>query len=340
MITESSHPASSPRWLRPDRAIRTAAAALLAMALLLPGEAGARTRDLYVSPTGSDKNPGTMGMPFQSIARAAHFARPGTTVHVAPGVYEGGFATKASGSEDQPIRYISTQKWGAKIVPPTDSPNKYAWNNRGANVRIEGFEVDGSRYRGGVPWRIGLYTAGDNSVIENSKVHAIALDRDAAKDPTGGAGVYGDGYFGATNITLANNLVYGIGPAGVTSSLVHGIYMTTTGKVANNEVYEVVGAGIHLWHDARQVVIAGNRVQASNYGILVGGGDYVRTKGPNDNTVVQDNIVQGNRKCGVAEQGDTGVNNRYLRNLVFGNGRDWCLQNGLVAVDSRTMPTD
>ncbi len=296
-------------------------------------EAADLPADLFVSPQGSDENPGTAEAPLRTIPQAAQAAGPGTIVHVAPGVYEGGFITRADG-----VRYLSAVMWGAKIVPPADSPNKFGWDNRGADVRIDGFEVDGSAYRGGVPWRWGLYTAGSNSIIANAKVHGIALDPAAATDDSGGAGIGGDGYYGATNITVTRNFVYDIGPAGVTSNLVHGIYVTTTGAVTDNEVHGIVGTAIHLWHDARRVVVAGNRVSGAKFGILVGGGDYVTTSGPNDHTEVYDNIVHGNRACGIAEQGDTGRHNRYAGNRVSGNSRDWCLQNGLADLGPGAMP--
>ena len=59
----------------------------------------ATTYNYYVSPTGSDTAAGTKAKPFKTLARAAKAAtKPGTTVFVAPGTYEGGFKTTASGT--------------------------------------------------------------------------------------------------------------------------------------------------------------------------------------------------------------------------------------------------
>ena len=41
----------------------------------------------YVSPEGSDKNPGSAKAPFATIRRAAEKARPGDTVKIGPGLY-------------------------------------------------------------------------------------------------------------------------------------------------------------------------------------------------------------------------------------------------------------
>src|SRR5262245_61931814 len=43
----------------------------------------------YVSPAGSDSNPGTEAQPFRTIQRAANAVGPGNTVIVEDGVYSG-----------------------------------------------------------------------------------------------------------------------------------------------------------------------------------------------------------------------------------------------------------
>src|SRR5262250_1844470 len=88
--------------------------------------------DLYVSMNGSDSNSGSAAAPFRTILKASQVATPGTTVHVAPGTYAGGFKTTTSGTESAPIHYLSDTKWGAVIVPPTNSSTDIAWDNRGS----------------------------------------------------------------------------------------------------------------------------------------------------------------------------------------------------------------
>ncbi|HYG90222.1 MAG TPA: right-handed parallel beta-helix repeat-containing protein [Azospirillum sp.] len=293
--------------------------------------------DLYVSTSGSDSNAGTQASPFRTIQKASTEASAGTTVHVAPGTYEGGFQTTASGSADAPIRYVSDVKWGAKIVPGTGNDKYEAWDNRGSNVVIDGFEVDGSASQGGTPWLFGIYTAGSNSVVQNSKVHDILQGSDAmaeANTGVGGAGIMGDGWTGGTDIKVLNNEVYNIGPAGESSSLVHGVYMATSGQVQDNLVYHVVGDGITTWHDATNLKILDNVVaKANGVGIMIGSGDHYNTSGPNDYTQVVDNIVYDNAK-GIEEYGETGSHNSYVNNHVNQNGTDWNLQNGLTPINS------
>jgi hypothetical protein len=281
--------------------------------------------NLYVSPNGSDSNPGTDEEPFRTIGRAAQVVTPGTTVHVAPGVYTGGFKTMISGSAEARIVYESTEKWGAKIVPPLNSSSSTAWQNRGNYIDIIGFEVDGSQYQGGAKWVSGIYSGGSYVSLRGNHVHHVA--NDVPCDSAGGAGIGVDGYYHGIKSEVVGNNVHDIGPEAC--RYIHGIYVSTSATVKNNIVYRISGGAIHLWHDANSVLVTGNTVTASDVGIIVGGGDYYHTLGPNDRTQVANNIVYDN-KAGIVEQGATGKHNTYRNNLVFQNGNgDWKLSEGM-----------
>ncbi|MFC5458800.1 DUF1565 domain-containing protein [Massilia niabensis] len=280
----------------------------------------------YVSPTGSDSAAGTQAAPFKTLARAAKAAtRAGTTVFVAPGTYAGGFKTTANGTAASRIYWVSTTKWGAKIVPPTNSTNKTAWDNRGNYVSIIGFDVDGSKLAGGTKWTLGIYTGGSYNVIEGNRVHHTANTISCSS--AGGSAIGVDSYFNGVMTDVIGNVVHDIGPAGC--SYVQGIYVSTSGTIKNNVVYRVGSAAIHLWHDATDVKIVNNTVSASNFGIIVGGGDFYFTSAGANNVHVHNNIVYDN-KYGISEQGKTGSANTYQNNLVFKNTTyNWQLRNGL-----------
>jgi Protein of unknown function (DUF1565) len=290
--------------------------------------------NLYVSPNGNDSNPGTEEEPFRTITRAAQVVTPGTTVHVAPGVYTGGFKTMASGTAEARIVYQSTEKWGAKIVPPLNSTASTAWQNRGSYVDIIGFEVDGSQYQGGAKWVSGIYNGGSYVSIRANQVHHVG--NDVPCDSAGGSGIGVDGYYRGVKSEVVGNSVHDIGPE--ICRFIHGIYISTSATVKNNIVFRISGAGIHLWHDANSVHIVGNTVTTSEIGIVVGGGDFYHTQGPNDRTQVVNNIVYDN-KVGVTEQGATGKNNSYRNNLVFQNsGGDWKLSEGMGHTNTIAAP--
>jgi len=75
----------------------------------------------------------------------------------------------------------------------------------------------------------------------------------------------------------------------------------------------------------------------SSGGISVGGGDFIHTSGPDDYTVVANNIVYNNR-IGIDEYGVTGTHNVYTHNLVSHNATAFSLQHGLTA--SNTITAD
>ncbi len=289
--------------------------------------------ELFVAPDGLDSNPGTRAAPLRTLARAAQVVNPGTIVNVLPGTYHGGFRTEANGLPHARIVFRSIEPWHARIVPPPRSFSTVAWDNRGSYVDIEGFEVDGSAQADALlpeagenikKWSTGIYNAGSYNRIIGNHVHHVATTHCANAD---GAGIGVDSFFQGMHSEVSGNSVHDVGPRGC--RFVHGIYMNTPGSIRNNIVYRVAAVGVLLWHDAREVVIANNTVTAAQVGILVGGGDFYQTKGPNDRTQVVNNIVYDNRQ-GIVELGATGPNNSYRNNLVFQNpGGDWRLAKGM-----------
>jgi hypothetical protein len=282
----------------------------------------------YVSPTGSDTAAGIQGAPFKTLARAAKAAtRAGTTVFVAPGTYAGGIKTTASGTSTARIYWVSTTKWGARIVPPASSTNNNAWDNRGNYVSIVGFDVDGTNSGAGTKWTHGIYTGGSYGMIADNHIHHIA--RSVACTSAGGSAIGVDSYYHGVMSDIVSNVVNDIGPAGCT--YVQGIYVSTSGTIKNNLVYRVGAVAIHLWHDANNVKIVNNTVAASNFGMVIGGGDFYYTSAGATNVYVANNIVYDN-KYGISEQGKTGANNVYKNNLVYQNPTyNISLRNGLQA---------
>jgi hypothetical protein len=281
--------------------------------------AQADAADLYVSTSGNDNNPGTQAAPFKTITRASKAATPGTTVHVAAGTYVGSVITEASGTPTARIRYVSDTRWGAKLVPPpnfSDWTDVMAWFNRGSNVDIDGFEIDG---QSGTVWFNGIASRGSNTVFQNNHIHHIADT--VACNNRGGSGIGTTHYEYGDNADVIGNVVHHIGYAGC--KYIQGIYIGTTGEVKNNLVYAIGYAGVHLWHDATKVVIANNTIFNSGFGIIVGSGDFYHNTSPVNDTLVHNNIVYDN-VSGIAEQGQYGPNNMFRNNLVFQNSAfDW-----------------
>src|SRR6185503_20283928 len=147
---------------------------------------------------------------------------------------------------------------------------------------IEGFEVDGANYQAGQVWNVGIYLTGSYDTASNVLVHNIGLT-DVGDNGQGAGGIVTDNYYGGTHDNVSNSVVHDIG----NDPLDQGIYISTSGNVVNNLVYNVANVGIHLWHNATNVNIENNTVVNCAMGILIGSGDYYNGfEGPNDYTNV------------------------------------------------------
>lgn len=284
--------------------------------------------DFYVSPSGSDRADGSRKHPWKTLERAAQRVPPGTTVHVMAGTYtsDGEFKTTASGIPGNRIRYVSEEKWGAKLRS-FKTGNSAVWWNEGSYVDIEGFDISGSG-------ALGIYNTGSFTRIIGNHVHDIPAPGCPAN---GGAGIH-DGNFAASDDDITGNTVHDIGDPRVFCIRVHGIYHTNLrGNITGNVVYHNQSWGIHLWHAANGVTVAGNEVFDNGYGGIVVGADPVDFPGRfgwNDNSIVSNNKVyrngtlEGAKGYGIEEYGSVGDHNRFENNIVYENRpADWNLKN-------------
>jgi hypothetical protein len=291
---------------------------LLCASLGILSASCAGSKDIYVATDGSDDNPGTQDAPFLTIARADAAARPGYTIHVAPGTYQveapgaqdAGIKTTRSGTASARIRFVSTIKQGAKIV---FSGTGIAWSSKGSYVDIDGFEISGSG-------RIGILAEGSGLIIRNNFVHDLMIS--GGCNGSGGAAI--DTYGPGGNVLIDANIVRNIGYRwieGGTCNTVQGIYISNANNtVKNNIVSGVAAAGIQQWHGATSSTIVNNTVFHNKIGILIGQGDGGMSARGSENNKVANNIVYDNTKYGIVEQGKVGRNNHYVDNLVYSSG--------------------
>lgn len=295
---------------------------------------GSATRNkvwVDASATGSRED-GSAAYPYKTLAAAARAVKAAsTTVYVKPGVYEGGFTTSANGSADGGIYWVSTVRWGARIVPASSSTRQFddttAWTNSGDYVHIVGFEVDGSNSADAAydNWRQGIYTSGTRSVVRDNYVHDIARWYSCSSG-AGGAGINIDASPSGGLSDAIGNWVRDVGQPGSNCTRFQGIYVSSSGSVINNVVYRAYkGAAIHLYHEATAVKVLNNTVAASNVGIVVGTGEYRGKPVEHKGSLIYNNIAYDNY-IGIEEYigraGIMGVN-FYKNNLVTANTRDW-----------------
>ena len=309
--------------MAPPQALAVSPAALLAPA--------PTPFNYYVATTGDDSDPGTPSAPYRSIGRAVAMAGPDATIHVAPGVYRENIVTKASGAPARRIYYVSTRRWGARII---GGGTEAAWTNHGDYVNIIGFDISGSG-------RIGILNWASFAIIAGNHVHDLAVMGGCTGN--GGAGIENAGY-ASSDDDIVGNVVHDIGVPGACNG-VQGIYSSNLrARIVHNVVYRASAWGIHLWHAANNVLIAHNTVFANGSrtmggGIVIGTGDS-----PGgvvlDHTHVIDNIVTGNPGASIEEycyagQECIGEHNIVANNLVRDNGRDISLREGKSANTAR-----
>ncbi|MGI4717260.1 MAG: choice-of-anchor Q domain-containing protein [Janthinobacterium lividum] len=287
----------------------------MAVLFAASSSAMAAAAHIYVSPTGSDSNPGTQAKPVKTITRADALAGPGSTIHVAAGTYKVsapslgsvGIRTSKSGTATARIKFVSDVKWGAKIVV---SGTGITWDSKGSYVDIDGFDISGTG-------RHGILAAGRNLTITNNFIHDLTIS--GGCNGSGGAAI--DTYGPVGNVVIDRNIVRNIGYKMIGKcNTVQGIYIANANNlVTNNIVSGVAAVGIQQWHGATSSTIVNNTTFKNKMGILLGQGDSGTTTG-SANNYVANNIVYDNTTYGIIEGGKMGGNNKYVNNLVTKSG--------------------
>ncbi len=317
-------------FLRSKLTVPLATVVLIATAVFIPLSANAihsraAGTNLYVNATtGNDSNPGTQSAPFATIKKADSRARPGTTVHVAPGTYTwAGVYTTHSGTATARITFVSDTRWGAKLVPPRigSASGHGVWYVQGDYLGVIGFDITGGPGALG-----GIMIDGSYIRVIGNKIHDIG-------GPTCNDGAHGITTRGYTthDDEIIGNLIYNIGPVlPNTCNQWHGIYEANINDTISNNIVDNVrgGFGIHCWHACAGSTITNNLVYNNNAGgIIIGGGDmpyYANSLA--DHILIANNIAVNNNGYGIREyeypgQHTLGANNIYTNNLTYGNTR-------------------
>lgn len=215
-----------------------------AVLLLLAGSVQGTT--YYVSPAGSDGNPGTGDAPFQTIQQAAKVVNPGDTVIVRDGTYSNAAAfgdgsslvvVDRGGTSDRWVTFIAENSGGA-VIDGLNNTTAEAWTFSANYVRVQGFEVKGfrddafSNNRGGQYidiygndihdigryctatsiGRDGIYLSHDNVLVEHNRIHDIGRYAPGEKGCTSGQYYQTNDHAiyisGANNITVRDNFLY------------------------------------------------------------------------------------------------------------------------------------
>ncbi|HBE03578.1 MAG TPA: hypothetical protein DC049_14080 [Spirochaetia bacterium] len=134
--------------------------------------------DFYLSPAGSDKNPGSLEKPWQTMQYAVENLNAGSTLYVRQGIYQGDIVIKKSGAANA---YINLENYiGEKPVIDGKFRNEYGFQIHSSYIRIRGFEIKnikGNPESGNDNYKhtagIAIYKPASHCIVENNTIHNV-----------------------------------------------------------------------------------------------------------------------------------------------------------------------
>lgn len=170
----------------------------------------------YVSTAGSDSAAGTEDAPWKTIQRAVDSGGAGVTVLVRGGVYNERVTLGKGGS---PKGFMTLRSYpgeravldGTALPDPESSPSAMIMIDGLEYVKVEGFEIRNFRTESGDQFPAGIFVIGESSHIElrGNIVHDIANETGDGESGAHGIAVYGTSKKPMTDITVADNEIYG-----------------------------------------------------------------------------------------------------------------------------------
>jgi hypothetical protein len=190
---------------------------VLAPAVLLAGCAGAQSgTTYYVSTSGNDSNPGTIGAPWKTIQHAASTVTAGATVDVRAGTYNESVTLDHSGSTSAGYIVFQSYPGETAIVDGTgvaccgtSTVNGLFNIINQSYVIVSGFEIRNytTAKAANTPAGIWVTGAGSNIQLLNNKVHNITTTSEANGNAFG-ISVYGTSATPISSLTISGNQVY------------------------------------------------------------------------------------------------------------------------------------
>jgi len=325
------------------------------------------TRDLlngyFVSPTGSDANPGTTDQPWLTLQRAANAVVAGDTVVVRAGNYAG-FNLTTDGTAAAPITFMAD---GAAVISQHNAVSDYgvdldgadyavvdgfriingaagvrAANNTGVVVRHNDIDVN-SRYgvlatssqgiliennqvgRTGVGAGVVINGGGDGAVIRGNRIYDNLTHGIFLNGDRLAAG--SDGL--VSNSVIENNILLGNGRGGAASIALDGAVGTS---IRNNLIYFAHSDGISLFAYDGASGSKDNLIVNNTVVVAVDGQWALRVSQDSTRNVVVNNILLNNNTA----NGSIFFNADSLTGTIS----DFNVLTGLLRDDSGTYTLD
>jgi parallel beta helix pectate lyase-like protein/pectate lyase-like protein len=280
----------------------------------------------YVSPNGSDSNPGTAASPWRTLSKAISAAAPGDTVVLREGTY-GAPGTKtgvsASGTAAAPITFTGFPGEGRPVI------QGYV-RVTGSHLRFSGIIFDGPT--GAVDTKTSSNPGGEEVQVSIMYGSDVEVSGSEIRDNAWHAGIY---VYDSTDVRVLGNWIHDNGDRSQPSqaNLDHGIYWSKgSGLVANNVIERNLTYGVQLYPDANAVTVGHNTIVGN------GKGGVILAEKAAGNRLVN-NVVANNASYGIRTYGLTGSGNVAQSNLLWHNGSDFygdgLAQSGNAVADPR-----
>jgi parallel beta helix pectate lyase-like protein/fibronectin type III domain protein len=288
----------------------------------------------YVSPAGSDSNPGTLAQPWKTLKKTIGALLPGQTAYLRAGVYQeqlsGSCGTAynklywtRSGTVSQPITISGYPGEQKQVLVQTAIT--LAGDYERLQRLVVGKNLGWSSFDHACTGGPNLNLLGLNDSLTGVEVRNSAM-----------SGVYLEGADGAR---LVANWIHDNGSH---YNLDHGVYWFSgaRGLAADNIVQHNYANGLKIGPNAQSVLVTENTVNGNGRSGIIVSGDSTYTS--NNNTIA-DNIVSWNAGCGIRtywESAGVGSGNKAVRNLLYGNanGNSWYPGGGMS--ESGTLVQD
>jgi len=229
---------------------------LLVFALMLVPRLFAQSGSTYyVSTTGNDSNPGTIGAPWLTIQHAANTVTAGATVYVFGGVYNEAVNFPASGTAAAPITFEGYPGQtavldGTSVTCCTSNPPSSGNDTQGlvtivnqSYITVSGFEIRNFTTSKASYTPAGVWITGSGTGVQllNNLVHNITTSSEKNGNAFGIA-VYGTSQTPITSVMISGNEVYSLKTGNSESVNVDG--NVTHFSITNNLVHDNDNIGI------------------------------------------------------------------------------------------------
>jgi hypothetical protein len=283
----------------------TAAARAGPVASALPPALALSTgKTFYVSPRGSDSNPGSLRQPWRTVQKALATLKPGQRALVRAGVYREELYMRRSGTAAKPITVRAYPDERPVLRAPSGPDNTYAIRISGSYFRLRGFTLAGAYGTSSA----NVYVLGSGSHIEiRRNVIRSSQDQGIFTEET------------TSSVHIVDNRVYDNGlPHSPGQHQSHGMYLEGSDHfVANNTVYNhPFGFGIQIYPENTGTMVVNNTVVANGLsGIVIGGAAGV------SNITIRNNIFAFNGRWGIAHDRENPSASVADHNVLHGNQR-------------------